>query len=168
MDIAVPSSTSTFASSSLPVPIAIATAASPDPSTAQSVNPHLDANEIMEVFVKTLHGKTLSLVVDPNDSVHNIKCLIQVKEGVPPDQQRLIFTGKRLFHDSLTLSDYNITHHSTLHLVPRPRDAMQIFVTPLTGNGIRLEVETMDTIANVKGANSGQRRNSGGAPEIKI
>ena len=79
----------------------------------------------MQVFVKTLTGKTITVDVEPDESVESLKAKIQEKEGVSPDQQRIIFGGKQL--DSLkSLSDYDIDDDSTLHLVLRLRGGFEI------------------------------------------
>lgn len=103
---------------------------------------------IMHISVTTLMNKTITLMVKSFDSIEQVKNMIKVKEGIPSDQQHLLFHGHKL-SDGCTVMDYNIVEGSTLHLVLRLKDERTLFVKTLTGKTIVLEVEPCDTISTI-------------------
>lgn len=120
----------------------------PSPSAYRSLNSVLNVPRGgMQLFVKTLAGKTVSIEVEEGESIEDVKAKIAEKEGIPPEQQRLIFGGQQL-QDSKTLDDYNVGDDATLHLVLRLRGGRTGFLPPVVNRG-HFEVDEHFVKANL-------------------
>jgi ubiquitin C len=102
------------------------------------------------IFIKALDGKIITIDIRPSDTIFNIKEKIYEKGGIPPNEQDLFFNRIQL-EDAKTLSDYNIHNLSTVNLVILPfKIDNKIFVKTLDGKRITLDIQTKDTITNIK------------------
>ncbi len=110
--------------------------------------PHLPSSTYL-INVRTLNGRQIQLDVDGSESIGFIKYKIQGKENIPPEHQKLIFSGKELEDDHI-LADYKIKKEDTLHLGLQFRNDMSISIKTLTGSTITLKVKGTDTIKTVK------------------
>jgi ubiquitin C len=113
------------------------------------IPPDIQTSSGIQIVIKTLEDKIIELTVETSDLVEDLRNKIENKEGIPPNQQRLIFGGNQL-EDGKKLAEYNVENGSTIFLVLRPAPDGPIFVATLTGKTIPLNLETSELIKNVK------------------
>jgi ubiquitin len=109
----------------------------------------------MQLFVKTLTGKTVSIEIEEGESIEDVKAKIAEKEGIPPEQQRIIFGGQQL-QDGKTVDDYNIGDDATLHLVLRLRGGLKNILDKALGKGA-FRVDESFVTSNLTGITEQER-----------
>lgn len=105
----------------------------------------------MQIFVKTLTGKHITLEVEPGDYISTVKTKIQEKEGIPPDQQRLTYQGKLLENDNETLADHNVQKDSTLILTLRLPGTAENLKSVSDETALKAAVQTEDSYIRLSG-----------------
>lgn len=119
------------------------------PSPLNTLSTVLDLRGGMQLFVKTLTGKTVSIEVEEGESIEDVKAKIAEKEGIPAEQQRIIFGGQQL-QDGKTIDDYNIGDDATLHLVLRLRGGVTGLIKSALGRGV-FRVDESFVMSNLEG-----------------